>query len=346
MTRVSEGSSHASLKFALNRAKSRMENLQLKGSTLKRMTRPSDDPVSNVEAMQLSSIQDDNKQFLRNSDFALMQLNVTEKSLENLTEILSKAKQIAIAQSSDLYNPEIRKNVSNEIVQLRNLALSIANKRVGQRYIFGGFKTLESPFNRDGIYSGDKGHIKLEVSKDFFVSTNLNGAEVFFSDKGYNGDESHPLNKFPELEASPKNIDNLKQKENLDVKRDLASVEPKQGTKSFEKRENIFSLLETLSTALQNNDPDVIQNTLERFDAATSRLITLRTRVGSISNSVMNSQNTIESDNINNATRRSKLVDADVAELFSDISRQQEVLQTTYKSSQGLMNKNLLDFIR
>lgn len=352
MTRVSEGSSTASIKYSINKAKQKLENLQLKGSTLKSMTKPSDNAVSNIEAMQLSSISTDNKQFLRNADFALMQLSVTEKALENLTDILVKAKEIAIAQSSDIYNPEVRQNVSNEVKQLKNLAISIANKRVGQKFLFAGFKSLETPFDKDGNYKGDTGHTTLEVSKDFFVQTNLHGAEVFFADEGFDSSETHPLNKFPELQSSPKNPANeVKYNEEFDnpeISRDLASVGPseEQEAPKFEKRENIFSLLESLGNSLENNEPKTIQNLLEKFDDAISRLITMRTRVGSISNSVMNSQNTIESDNIDNATRTSKLVDADVADLFADLQKQQEVLKTTYKSTQGLLNQRLIDFIK
>lgn len=349
MTRVSEGSAGAAIKYSINKTKRKLEKLQLQGATLKSMSSPSDDPVSNVEAMQLTSIKKDNSQYMRNADFALMQLNVTEKSLENLTELLSKAKEIAIAQSSDIYNPEVRKNVANEVVQLRNMALSIANKRIGQRYIFGGFKTLESPFDKNGNYRGDEGHITLEVSKDFFVQTNLNGAEVFFADSKFDSNQDHPLNEFPEMNSSPQNIENVKDRENEEVSpelakaRELASVN---NDKGFEKRENIFSLLETLANALENGDSKIIQTLLERFDSATSRLITMRTRVGSIVSSVENSKNTIESDNIDNAARRSKIVDADIAELFTDLTKQQEVLKTTYKSTQGLLNQKLLDFLR
>ena len=300
MTRVSEGSSAASLKYSLNKAKAKMEDLQLKGATLKSMRRPSDNPVSNVEVMQLKSDDNDNSQFLRNADFALMQLNVTEKSLEQITDILVKAKELAIAQSSDLYNPEVRKNVANEVIQMKNMMLGLANKRLGQRYIFGGFKTLDPPFNADGNYKGDKGHITLEVSKDFFVQTNLNGSEVFYIDEGFNNESSNPLKEFPEMK---RHQEVTSPKENS---RELASM--KAPERAAGPRENIFTLLETLATALENNEPDVIQNLLEKFDTATSRLITLRTRVGSITSSVQSSKNSIDSDRIDNAERRSKLV--------------------------------------
>ena len=343
MTRVSEGSSTASLKYSLNKAKAKLEDLQLQGATLKSMKSPSDNPVSNVEVMQLKSITKDNEQFMRNADFALMQLNVTEKSLEQMTELMVKAKELAIAQSSDLYNPEVRENVSNEVRQMRHMLLGLANKRLGQRFIFGGFKTLEPPFTSEGVYKGDKGHITLEVSKDFFVQTNLHGSEVFYVDEGFDSKNDHPLNEFKEL----------KQKSATDAQqahgRELASEEIKTENASKQKvrpRENLFSLLDTLATALENNEPDVIQNLLEKFDTATSRLITLRTRVGSMVSSIENSKGSLESDNIDNAERTSKLVDADIAELFSELTKQQEVLKTTYKSTQSLIDQNLLDFMR
>lgn len=341
MTRVSEGSSAASLKYSMNRAKAKLEDLQLKGATLKSMTRPSDNPVSNVEVMQLKSMTKDNQQFLRNADFALMQLNVTEKSLEQMTELMVKAKELAIAQSSDLYNPEVRENVSNEVRQMRHMLLGLANKRLGSRYIFGGFKTTEPPFTSEGRYLGDKGHMTLEVSKDFFVQTNLHGSEVFYVDEGFDDKNDHPLKDFQELKQ--KSAKDAQQEQIREIASEESQIE---GSDRIRKRENLFSLLDTLATSLENNEPDVIQNLLEKFDTATSRLITLRTRVGSMVSSIENSKNVLESDNIDNAERTSKLVDADIADLFSELTKQQEVLKTTYKSTQGLISQNLLDFMR
>ncbi|WP_372653913.1 flagellar hook-associated protein FlgL [Halobacteriovorax sp.] len=332
MSRVSENSSSAALNFSLGKAKSKLEDLQMKGSTLKDISRPSDNPISNVEALSITSNMSDNKQYQRNADYALLHLNVTEKSLEQLTDLLVKAKEIAISQSSDFYNADVRKNIANEVNQLRNLALSIANKRVGQKHIFSGYSTLTKPFDVDGNYKGDKGHTTVEVAKDFFLPLNLNGHEIFYSSDDTSDKNIHPLEKL-------KKSVNEQTEEN---KRELASSEGER----LHKRDNIFAQLESLSVALETNDAGLIQSLLEEFDESISRLITLRTRVGSITSSVMNSKSRLESENIEGATRKSKLVDADIAEVFSDITKHQNVLKTTYKSSQGLMNQNLMDFLR
>ena len=92
MSRVSENSSSASIKFALNKTKEKLEDLQLKGSTLKKTTRPSDDPIGNVESLTISSRTSDNDQYIKNADYAQLHLSVAEKSIEELTDILVKAK--------------------------------------------------------------------------------------------------------------------------------------------------------------------------------------------------------------------------------------------------------------
>ncbi|OFZ14144.1 MAG: flagellar hook-associated protein 3 [Bdellovibrionales bacterium GWA2_49_15] len=333
MTRVSENSNSASLQFSLEKTKERLEDLQMKGSSLKKVRRPSDNPVSNVEAMSLGSVLADNQQFLRNSDVALLHLNQTEQCLDQISEILLKAKDLAIQQSSDFYDQDIRKNVSNDIIQMRNQLLAISNRRVGNKYIFSGFNTLKIPFDLDGNYTGDDGKIKLEISKDFFIPMNLTGKEVFYSDQLV-----APSNiPEPDLET-PSGEDSETPARDLASNNDLES--------RFHKRDNLFSQLTTLISALENNDPKLVQDLLEKFDSSISRIITLRTRVGSLVNTAMTTRSQIETENVDKEAHRSKLTDADVAELFSDITKQQQVLRTTYQSGKTMLNQTLLDFLR
>lgn len=328
MTRVSDNSAVNSLNYSINKAKKTLENLQIKGANLRNINRPSDNPVNNVEALALNSISSDNQQYLKNINFGLMQLNISEKSLEQITDILVSAKDIAIAQSSDFYNEDIRKNISNEIDQLKKQTLAIGNKRIGNKYIFSGHSTLTAPFDKNGNYNGDLGKIAIEVSKDFFVPINLNGAEVFYNDNQPKVTD-HPLESLDQLQKS-----------------EITVTTPKENLNRFSGRSNIFSLLEDLKSSLNNNDPKLIQSLLEKFDETTSRIITLRTKVGSITKSVESAKLNIESENIDNATRKSQLVDADVAKVFSDLTKQQQILKTTYQSGKSMMNQNLLDFIR
>ncbi len=346
MTRVSENSNTVALNHALNRAKTKLEDLQLKGSTLKSIRKPSDNPVANVEALSIGSLTKDNEQYIKNAHHALLQLNVTEKSLAQLSEILIKAKEIAVAQSSDFYHGDIRKNVAMEVVQLRNQALTISNKRIGNRYLFSGTKTLSPAFNQEGEYLGDNKAINLEVSKDFFIPINLNGAEVFFTLRDQPNQSAMPQGKFPTIQKNEEDdrYDVKDDIENNEVSRSLASVDENENP--FHERSNLLAQLQTLSTALETNDSGLIQGLLESFDDSISRLITLRTRVGSIVKSIEVAQDMLQSDNIDHAARKSQLVDADIADLFANLIKQQQVLKTTYQASSNLTSKTLLDFLR
>jgi flagellar hook-associated protein 3 FlgL len=349
MTRVSENSQSHALQFSLNKAKRKLEDLQLQGSTLRKLNRPSDNPVGNIEVLTLKSTKADNKQYIKNIQYAQMNLNIVEQSLVQLTNVMSKVKELGIQQSSDFYTKDIRKSVANEVKQLRNHTLAISNKRLGQKFIFGGYKSLDQPFNKNGDYLGDKGEVTVEVSKDFFVPINITGDEIFYLTRSDKDTESHPLNRFPDMNSSPNHELKKDELENIDsvdqeiTSRELASFDELGQT---EKRENIFSVLDTLYNALNNDDADVIQDLLPKIDTIMSRLVRLRARIGSITNTIDSAKDALDVENINMEERKSLIADADVAELFGDIQKHQNILQATYKSGQSAINMSLIDFMR
>ncbi len=132
MSRVSENSSVNAINFAVGKTKGKVEDLQLKGSTLKRVSKPSDDAVGNVQLMAMRSENIDGDQYQRNLSFAQAQLSFTENVLEEMTDILVKAKELAIGQSSSIFSPEIRQGIAKEIHQLRQQMLGLGNKRIGK----------------------------------------------------------------------------------------------------------------------------------------------------------------------------------------------------------------------
>ncbi|HLT22173.1 MAG TPA: flagellar hook-associated protein FlgL [Bacteriovoracaceae bacterium] len=324
MSRVSENSSVHAINYAVGKTKSKVEDLQMKGSTLKRVGKPSDDPVGNVELLAIRSQNIDAAQYLRNTNFANTQLAYTENVLEELTDILTKAKELAIGQASSIYSPEIREGVSKEIHQLRNQALSLANKRMGNRYIFAGQKILTRPFDQDGKFHGDNNKIQIEINKDVFIPVNVTGSELFFSS--------------PKKELSKKDLE-LAPLPTID--RSLASVseEPETGS-------SIFDELYALESALLTDNPEVIQNLLEKLDSSIDRVVAMRTTIGALSNTALNAESNIEKTKLLNEAHKSKIEDADVAELFSALQKEQNVLKATYQASSNLMNTNLMDFLR
>jgi len=339
MTRVSDKAGADALQFALNKVKGKVQDLQLKGASLKNINKPSDDPLGNIKVLKLTSRISDNDQYLKNADKAISRLYATEDALSQLGEILIKAKELAIGQSSDLYDAKTRKMVAQEIKELKNNALSVANKRIGERYIFGGFSSLKPPFTKDGEYLGDSNYMTLEVSKDYFVPINLPGSEVFITSEPITPGSRKPLKHFPELKNKEPSKEEVK-----NLNRELAST--KEGPKMFHKGVNILAQLDILSNALENNNAEAIRGLLEKIDDSISRMVSMRTKVGAVTRNIQHAVDTINIDKVNDIGYKSKILDADVAELFSDITRQNNVLKTAYHSSKIALNQNLFDWLR
>ena len=331
MTRVSENSNKASVNFAISRAKSRLEELQLKGANLKKVRRPSDNPIGNVTALELTSNTNTNKQYLKNIDYAQLNLATLERSLEEITNVLVKAKEISIAQSSDFYDGSIRENVAQEIKQLKNQVIGISNQKLGNRFIFSGHKSSTKPFSESGQYFGDDNDIKIEVNKNYFIPITMSGDRVFFPGKK---DTTAPQKTPPSNQRLPASTTNL-------------ITEEKDQTNRVENtRKNIIHHLNSLENALKLNDKELVQSLLDKFDQSIDHIVKLRTRVGSITSNIDSIKLKLEKENIDNASHKSKLIDADVAELFSDIAKHQQILDTTYRSSQAILNQSLMNFIK
>lgn len=321
MARVSENSKNNILNNNLSRVKERLEGLQLKGSTLKRIRKPSEDPAGNVSLMSLRSKISNNQQFVRNINHAKSHLELTENAISGVSDILLRAKEIAIAQSSDIFSGEIRKNVAEEVEQLLHQMRNIANKKVGGKYLFSGYMTHRPPVGEGDFYQGDHGRTFVEVKRDFLVPVNLTGDEIFFNGEGA-GEFSSDYNQ-----------------------RTPASW-TFHGSRPEQEGPNLFSLLKLLRNSLRDNSVEGVREALAGLNQGASRLISLRTRVGAAYRSVTMAAEAVGEDQINAESYKSSIEDADVLSLFSELEKQKTALQAAYKSGASVINGGLLNFLR
>lgn len=345
MSRVSENSNSHALNYSIGKAKAKLEDLQLKGSNLKNIQKPSDDPLGSTEVLTFRSRKADSEQYYRNSLVAKTQLEYTENALNDLNDVLLRAKEITIAQSSEVFGEDARKSIAEEAKQLYLQALAIANKKLGNRYIFSGNKTLTKPFDENGTYQGDKGKIFLEVAKDYFIPINVSGHEIAqTSDKGNN--QGIKLGEYePDINTDPnaRSVASAKASTNTTIENN--NSEKLQDSDAQHPVGEIFADLKTLYNALSTNNPKIIQGLLEKFDQHMDQAVKLRTKIGSLTSALDNVANHNERDLILQQAQLSKIEDADVTDLFTDIQKNQATLEATYKTGATMLNKNLLNFI-
>jgi flagellar hook-associated protein 3 FlgL len=351
--RVGENTTLNTVRDSINRSRMRMNDLQKENATLKRVNAPHDDPVGNAKLMTIRNEQLDNTEFERNANLAKTFLNYTDSSLEEVTNLLVRAKELSLGQASSAANgAESRAMVAEEIKNIQAEINSISNRRLGDRYIFSGYKTATTPFDEGGNYSGDDGKIMVEVQKDVFVGMNMPGREIFLG-----AAHSTPA---ATQSRDPASIELQAKKTDANAAAPAApagpvspgvpaaSGGPEMATKQKAERpnEDIFRTLDSLRVGLMTNDVDQIRATLEPLDKLRDRVITARSQVGARMAGIDNAIANMGKRGVFNAELQSNIEDADIIQVVSDMAREESVLRASLQASNKLIQPTLLDFLR
>ena len=322
--RVSDNVNFGVVRDSITRSRSRMENLQTQNATLKKLNRPSDDPVGAAKVLEVRTDKVNNDQFQNNAKLAEAFLNNTDHALSDLSEVIMRAKEIAINQSSNASStPETRVGVAEEVKQLYQQSIATGNRRIGDRYIFGGYKTTQPPLDSEGNYLGDDGEMMTEIGREVYIGMNIPGL--------------HAFNTIPEGSGDMRRL-NEKQVPN----RTLASEDEEAHPQNI----NLFQELKTLRVALLTGDTDSIRGTLDRFDALLGTVVATRAKVGSRIQGIQGNISAMERHNITNAQLTSTIEDADMTQVVSDLAKEETVFKSSLASSKHLIQPTLLDFLR
>ncbi len=143
----------------------------------KEVRRPSDDPVRVVTSLALRNNLGKVGQYQKNISDAQSWLEITEGALGNAIDVLQRARELAVNGSTDTVPQESRLALAQEVRQLKEQLIQIANTTHGSRYIFGGTRTSEPPY--DGGWKGNDGKIEFLISPEVTIQINLPGGDLF-----------------------------------------------------------------------------------------------------------------------------------------------------------------------
>ena len=338
--RVTEGTNFGVIRDSITRSKGRMENLQLQSATLKKVNAPSDDPSSAARLLEIRTDKVNNDQFSMNAKIARTYLDNTDQALGELSDIALRAKEIAINQSSGASsNDQTRIAVAEEVTQLFQQAVATANKRVGERYLFGGFKTSKPPIDETGRYQGDDGQIMHEISRDVFLSSNVTGLDAF-NTKPRSASEPKATVR------NPNQLDGAMAPQGRGPASLTTEGMPAEAGGELPENVNLFDELQSLRIGLLTGDIDAVRGTLERFDDLHGKLVSTRAKVGSRVQGLESATLANEKHDLTNAQLKSVLEDADMAQVVSDLAKEETIYRSALQSSQKLIQPTLLDFLK
>ena len=175
----------------LNRGLQRLDRINTQLGSKKQVNVPSDDPVKAGVILRMNSSIAETEQYIRNNEAAISWLDASDVVFKDVIEVIHRAKELANRGATDSQDSTSRQALADEIAQLHDSLIQLANSTHGGRYLFAGQQTQTLPFvvdpdfdPEDGglptiIYEGDEAEIKFEIGVNVTMGVNMKGDKLF-----------------------------------------------------------------------------------------------------------------------------------------------------------------------
>jgi len=191
----------------------RMDKYQQQLATGMKISVPSDDPVVAARALKLRTDVAQVDQYRRNVDDAMSWVDITESTLNNIGDVIQRARELAVQGNNGTMTETDRIKIAEEIKQLKNQLINLANTTYAGRQIFSGYKTDTKLLNDDGTFAIDvlnTERIEYEIGIGDSININVCGGDLF----NY-GNDAQVNNKAKMIEVFDKFIEALELGENI-----------------------------------------------------------------------------------------------------------------------------------
>jgi len=202
----------------------KMVDLNKQISSAKRINKPSEDPVGMASVLVSRTELNAFNQFSENISYANSWLTSTDTILQDVDDLLARAAELATSQSSSTATADTRIGAAEEINEIYQQILGLANSKYGNKYMFGGTMTQTAPFEDVGgvvQYQGNDDAFSIKIGKTDMVQVSISGSDVFANPSGNilstlsnleqalrNNDQSAISASLTDIEASSQVISN------------------------------------------------------------------------------------------------------------------------------------------
>lgn len=148
-------------------------------ATGRRLNRPSDAPADLPEMHHLDAALADQDVWAQNAEAAGSMLTSMDGALGQANDLIVRARELAVAMSSETATQEGRAAAAIEVRSLQASMVATANTKFGGRYVFGGDSFEAPPFDTTGAYSGSTAEPATQVAEAQWIRTGFDGSAVF-----------------------------------------------------------------------------------------------------------------------------------------------------------------------
>lgn len=230
-----------------------MQRQQNELSSGHQVQKPSDDPFKVSRTMELTASIAANERYSTNIDEGIGWTDTTDAALAQIGDALKTVKEKTIAGGDGTYSTDERKAIATQMQQLKEQIAQIGNTCYDGRYVFGGEKTTEPPFNIDKTtgavtYQGSSTGIIKEMSQGVTMDVAVTG-NSFSNEPGTPASEgklfqtlTNIINKLNNNQNPTDELDNLENETNnilrlraeVGAKQNrLSDMQDKNGTENY-----------------------------------------------------------------------------------------------------------------
>ena len=321
----------------VNNIQNNMSKLDKTNDKLSKGTKintPGDDPTGAVKSMAYKTTLNEINKFSNNAQNAKNFLNYTDVALGQVGDVIQRVRELTVQATTETFEQSARDSMAAEVNELIDQVVSISSSKIGDKYIFSGFNTLEQPFvvkrgkdlmKEEGIepslvdvngqkreninlenivrvdYKGDDGKLLAEVDKGIVVEYNVPGNRVF-------------TNKDNNL------IDTMIRLRNEILKGN--TVEDKA------------------------NSTTTVNGELGNLDKALDLVLKSRSEVGAKMKRMDEVDQRLRDNKLSITDLLSKTIDTDITETINDLKVQESVQRMSLSVGAKIIQPTLVDFLR
>ncbi|MRN54286.1 flagellar hook-associated protein FlgL [Paenibacillus sp. LC-T2] len=304
--RVTSNMMNSQLLLNLNRNARTMNHTQVQLATGRKLNTPSDDPVGITYSLRYRAELSANEQYQDNVDGAVSWLEFNDTVLTQTGSVMQRLRELAV-QGANGSNPQTALNsINEEVKQLKEQLVDIGNSQFNGKYIFNGQQYDVKPFD-------------FSTGVDGVLDTS--GAALVTTDDG---------------------LVNYSVGESVQLPINNTGNEVFGGTDA----DNIFKVIDRISTALTTGDTTGLSGELANIDTRTNKMLTVQANIGAKTNRIQLMQNRLSDLGVNLTDQQSKTEDADYAELVMNSKVQENVYSASLSVGAKIIQTSLVDFIR
>ena len=150
----------------------------------KQIINASDAPNQAATIQRLKSILSRQDSYQSSLNTVKARLQGEDSTLQSVSELLIRAKEVAVQGANDTLNTGDRKALANEMQSLRDQMLSLANTRDSNgNFLFAGSRVKQPAFsetaNGSPVYMGDQTRMNVRVGDQQNIPINRTGTDAF-----------------------------------------------------------------------------------------------------------------------------------------------------------------------